>query len=165
MTSLRDAGGVSTMSGMTAATRKSTASTPLLHINPMLPPSFEARPRREPPHAAPYPPFSALVSASQVTRRLLIAALHQERCSPLQRRGNTLGPGLARRPGQSAVRELQTNSRVTGAECGRQQCCHTGARDATGSARLRICPPSCQPETSRFQNLPCPRKARDRAGT
>ena len=35
--SLRDAGGVSTMSGMTAATRKSTASTPLLHITPLLP--------------------------------------------------------------------------------------------------------------------------------
>src|ERR1700726_4406051 len=35
--SLRDAGGVSTMSGITAAARKSTASTPLLHITPLLP--------------------------------------------------------------------------------------------------------------------------------
>jgi len=35
------------MSGMTAATRKSTASTPLLHIYPVLPPLVEARARRE----------------------------------------------------------------------------------------------------------------------
>jgi hypothetical protein len=34
--SLRDAGGVSTMSGMTAVAPKSTASTPLLHITPLL---------------------------------------------------------------------------------------------------------------------------------